>query len=340
MITVRRLCVLLAAALMVAAGAGCGGDDGPSGTRTGPDAAEPVQLLLDWYPNADHAGVFAAVAEGHFEDQGLAVTPTVPSDAAAALKEVAAGKAPFAVSYAPEVLLARSQGVPVVAVGALVTHPLNSIIVRSDSGIESPRDLEGRVVGQAGLPLDRPLLDTAVAADGGDPAKVETRNVGFNLAPALASGRVDAIVGAYWNIESVDLEAQGVETRAFRLEEHGVPDYDELVVVTSDAVAADRPELVRAMLAGLRRGQDWAATDQAGAVAHLVEANPDLDPKIVAEQVALTADLLSPPDAETLDMDRDEWAAFAEWMRDKGLLEAPVDVDAAMTTRFLPPGRE
>jgi putative hydroxymethylpyrimidine transport system substrate-binding protein len=340
MITVRRLCVLFAAVLVAASVSGCGEDDGRSGTGTGSAALEPVQLLLDWYPNADHAGVFAAVAEGYFADNGLAVTPTVPSDAAAALKEVAAGKAPFAISYAPEVILARSQGVPVVAVGALVTHPLNSIIVRSDSGIDSPRDLEGRVVGQTGLPLDRPLLDTAVRADGGDPAKVETRNVGFNLAPALASGRVDAIVGAYWNIESVDLKAQGIETRAFRLEEYGVPDYDELVVVTSDDLAADRPELVRAMLAGLRRGQDWAATDQSGAVQHLVAANPDLDPEIVAEQVALTADLLSPPDGETLDMSRDGWAAFADWMRDNGLLEDDLDIDAAMTTRFLPPARE
>jgi putative hydroxymethylpyrimidine transport system substrate-binding protein len=335
--TLRHLCAVFAAALVVLA-AGCG-DDG--GTGTGTDAAgEPVQMLLDWYPNADHAGIFAAVGEGYFAEEGLAVTPTVPSDAAAALKEVGAGKAPFAVSYAPEVLVARAQGVPVVAVGALITHPLNSILVRSDSGIESPRDLEGKVVGQAGLPLDRPLLDTAVAADGGDPALVRTRNVGFNLAPALAAGRVDAIVGAYWNIESVDLAAQGIETRAFRLEENGVPDYDELVLVTSDRIAADRPELVEAMLAGLRRGQDWAATDQAGAVQHLVDANPDLDPEIVAEQIALTADLLSPADGETLDMSRAEWAAFATWMRENGLLDRDVDVDAAMTTRFLPPARE
>ncbi|MFP5452467.1 MAG: ABC transporter substrate-binding protein [Thermoleophilia bacterium] len=336
--TFRRLCALSAAALLFVA-VGCGGDD--TASETGTDAAnEPVQLLLDWYPNADHAGIFAAAGEGFFAEQGLAVTPTVPSDAAAALKEVGAGKAPFAISYEPEVLLARAQGVPVVAVGALVTHPLNSILVRADSGIESPRDLEGKVVGQAGLPLDRPLLDTVVEADGGDPAAVETRNVGFNLAPALASGRVDAIVGAYWNIESVDLAEQGIETRAFRLEEHGVPDYDELVLVTGDRIAADRPELVEAMLAGLRRGQDWAATDQSGAVEHLVEANPDLDPGIVSEQIALTADLLSPPDGETLDMSRDEWAAFATWMRENGLLEGEVDVDEAMTTRFLPPGRE
>lgn len=335
--TLRRTCALLVAAVMALTAVGCG-DDGPTDTTAA--GVEPVKLILDWYPNADHAGIFAAIAEGDFADHGLDVSTVVPSDPAAALKEVAAGKAPFAVSYEPEVLLARSQGVPVVAVGAIITHPLNSIIVRDDAGIGSPRDLQGKVVGQTGLPLERPLLETVVRADGGDPAAVRLRNVGFNLAPALAAGRVDAVVGAYWNIELVDLERQGVDATAFRVEDFGVPDYDELVLVTSDRVARERPELVRAMLAGLRTGQDWAATDQAGAVAHLVDANPDLDAEVVADQLAKTADLLSPPDGETLAMDPAEWEAFAEWMRDNGQLTAPVEVGTAMSTAFLPAPRE
>ena len=147
---------------------------------------------------------------------------------------------------------------------------------RLDGGlldVDGPEDLEGKTVGAAGVPSDRPLLDAVVRSSGGDPAQVRMRNIGYTLSPALAAGRVDAVIGAYWNVEQVELEEQGVEVRAFRLEEHGVPDYDELVVVTSDEVARERPELVRAFLAGLRRGQDWAATDQAGAVRHLLDAN-------------------------------------------------------------------
>jgi putative hydroxymethylpyrimidine transport system substrate-binding protein len=327
----RAVLVVLALALVAGVAAGCGGDD------PGPAAdAERVRLILDWFPNTDHAGIYGAIGEGYFADEGLDVRPEVPSDPAAALKQVGAGRAPFAISYEPEVLLARSQGVPVVAVGALITHPLNSIIVRSDRGIGRPRDLEGKVVGAAGVPSDRPLLDTVVRADGGDPEKVRMRNVGFNLNPALAAGRVDAVIGAYWNIELVELRREGIDARAFRLEEHGVPDYDELVVVTSDEVARERPELVRAFLSGLRRGQDWAATDRAGAVDRLVEANADLNRETVAEQLALTADLLSPPDEPTLSVDPREWARFADWMRESGWLSEAVDVRAAVTDRFLP----
>jgi putative hydroxymethylpyrimidine transport system substrate-binding protein len=329
---IRRTLPLLVVALAacVALAAGCGADDEPA---TG---SEPVRLILDWFPNVDHAGIYGAVEEGYFADEGLDVSPEVPSDPTAALKQVGAGRAPFAISYAPEVLLARSQGIPVVAVGALVTHPLNSVIARADRGIEGPADLEGRTVGVAGVPSDRPLLDAVVRAAGGDPARVRVRTIGYTLSPALAAGRVDAVIGAYWNVELVELEEQGVEVRAFRLEEHGVPDYDELVVVTGDEVARERPELVRAFLAGLRRGQDWAATDQGAAVEHLVAANEDLDAEVVARQLRLTAPLLSPADGPTLGVDPAEWSAFADWMRDNGLLTEPVDVGAAVTDGFLP----
>lgn len=326
----RTILVLVAAALLAAVLAGCG-DDEPSA-----EGAERVDLILDWFPNADHAGIYGAIGQDYFADEGLDVHPEVPSDPAAALKRLGAGRAEFAISYAPEVLLARSQGVPVTAVGAIVVHPLNSVIVRSDRGIARPRDLEGRTVGAAGVPSDRPLLDAVVRFDDGDPSRVKVRNVGFSLGPALAAGKVDAVIGAYWNIELVELERKGVPVTAFRLEEYGVPDYDELVLVTSDDVARDRPELVEAMLRGLRAGQDWAATDLAGAADHLTEANPDLDGEVVKEQLRLTADLLSPPDQPTLSVQPAEWQRLADWMRDNGLLTDPVDVGSAVTDRFLP----
>ena len=330
----RILAALLAAVLVLALTA-CGDEpDAPSGD------AERVEVILDWFPNADHAGIYGAIEEGYFEDEGLHVAPTVPSDPAAALKQVGAGRAPFAISYEPDVLLARAEGIPVVAVAALAVHPLNSVIVRTDRGIARPADLAGKTVGAAGLPFDRPLLDTVVRADGGDPSGIRVRNVGFNLAPALAAGRVDALVGAYWNVEVPELEHQGVGVRVFRLEEFGVPDYDELVVVTSETVAEERPTLVEALLRGLQKGQDWAATDQAGAADHLIDANPDLDRGVLVEQLRLTAPLLSPSDQPTLGLDPAEWEAYAGWMRENDILKRPVEVADAVTDRFLPDGDE
>lgn len=324
---VLALALLAALALLTA----CGSDD-PAPAP----GADRVEVLLDWFPNPDHAGLYGAVDEGFMADEGLTVAPKVPSDPAAALKQVGAGRAPFAISYEAEVILARSQGVPVVAVGALVGTPLNSVIARTDRGITRPRDLEGRTVGAAGLPSDRPLLDTVVRADGGDPGKVRVRNVGYNLVPALASGRVDALIGAYWNIEAPELEAKGVPVAAFRLDRNGVPTYDELVVVTSDAVARDRPETVRALLAGLQRGQDWAAAHPADAAEHLLAANPDLRRSTVERQLRLTAPLLASADGPSVAVHPAQWRRYAAWMRRNGVLTAPVDMDAAVTSRFGP----
>ena len=288
-------------------------------------------LILDWTANANHAGIYAAVEQGFFDQAGVRVTPRVPVDAAASLKEVATGQADFAISYEPEVLIARSEGIPVTAVGALVTSPLNAILARGDRGITRLRDLEGKRVGIAGVPSDRALLDTAVRADGGDPAKVKTVTVGFTLAPSLAKGTVDAVIGAYWNVEAVELEQKGTRVTTFRLEDNGIPDYDELVVVTSDDIARERPDLVAKVLEGLGRGQEWAVNNQDAAVAHLLAANKDLDPKLTAEGLRLVAPLLDPPDAPPLALSEDAWVAYAAWMTKMGLLAKPVDAAAAVT---------
>lgn len=319
------------AALIAITLAACGDEGTPE-----PAELEQVDLILDWFPNIDHMGVYGAVDQDYFAEEGLDVNAVVPSDPAAALKQVGSGRAPFAISYEPEVLLARAEGIPVQAVAAVAVHPLNSIIVRSDREIARPRDLEGKTVGATGLPSDTALLETAVRADGGDPSKVEIRNVGFNLAPALAAGRVDALIGAYWNIEVPEIESKGVEVDVFRLEESGVPDYDELVIVTSDDIAADDPELVRRFLRALRRGQDWAGADLAGAVDAVADAGDLPDRDVATEQARLTAPLVSPSDQPTLSLSPEEWTAFAAWMRDNGLLEEGADVDGAVTDAFLP----
>jgi putative hydroxymethylpyrimidine transport system substrate-binding protein len=331
--SLAALACAVAAALVLT---GCGGSGSPAADADG-RARPRATLILDWFPNADHAGVYAAIDRGFFREAGIVVHPQVPSDTAAALKEVAQGKSAFAISYEPEVLLARAEGIPVVAVAALVTAPLNAVIARADRGIARPRDLQGKVVGAPGLPSDRALLDTVVRADGGDPARVRVRNVGFSLAPALAAGRVDALIGAYWNVEAVEVREKGVPVTVFRLERYGVPSYDELVVVTSEAFARGRPETVRALLAGLARGQAWAAAHPAAAVRPLLRANPDLAPALVAEQVRLVAPLFLDRGVP-LHLDPAQWARYAEWMRLKGLLRRPVDAARATDVRFLPPG--
>lgn len=336
--TTRKPLIALAAAiaLVPALVAGCGGGDDAAPASSTAASVQDVSLALDWFPNADHAGIYVAKEKGLDTQAGADIAPSVPSDPTTTLTAVAAGKKDLAITYAPELLIARSKGVPVKAVGAIAQVPLNSIMARSDRGIERPRDLEGKVVGIAGVPSDRALLDTVVAADGGDPSKVTTKVVGYSLAPSLAAGKVDAVIGAYWNIEGPDLRMKDVPVTVMKLDDHGVPRYDELVLVASEDSIRDKPAALRAALAGIAAGQSAAVADAGAAVAALEKANPDIAKKVLPAQVSDTIPALVPEGSAPLRMDAAQWEALATWMREKGLLEGEATGSDAIDASLLP----
>ena len=226
----RRL-TILGLALLACALTACGEKEEPGpGAVTG-GAAQPLRLVLDYFPNADHAGIYTAQASGAYAKAGLDVEITPPPDPSAPLKLLLAGKADIAISYEPELLLARDQGAQLVSVGALVQKPLTSLMSVGKDAVRTPQQLRGKRVGTAGIPYQSAYLKTILAAAGVDAGTVKETNVGFNLVPAMLSGKVDATLGAFWNYEGVDLQRRGRDPQIQRIEQLGVPTYSELVFV-------------------------------------------------------------------------------------------------------------
>ena len=209
--------------------AGCGEKEEPSGA--GSTRSEPFTVMLDYFPNADHAGIYAAQASGEYERAGLDVKLQPPPDAAAPLKLLQAGRVDLAISYEPELLLARDQGADLVAVGALVQKPLTSLMSLGEKAITDPKQLEGKRVGTSGLAYQSAYLRTILEKAGVDPGSVKETNVGFKLTQAMLSKQVDATLGAFWNYEGVDLERRDKNPEILRMEDLGVPTYNELVFV-------------------------------------------------------------------------------------------------------------
>ncbi|ETA49398.1 ABC transporter substrate-binding protein [Ponticoccus alexandrii] len=204
-------------------------------------AQDKMTVLLDWFVNPDHGPIIIAEENGYFADAGLEVEVIPPADPSAPPRLVAAGQADLAVSYQPQLHLQIHEGLPLKRVGTLVATPLNCLLVLADGPIDTPADLKGRKVGFSVGGIEEAVLSTVLGKHGVAPDDVEMINVNFSLSPALMSGQVDAVIGAFRNFELNQMEIEGVEGRCFYIEEEGVPSYDELIYVANpDRMDADR----------------------------------------------------------------------------------------------------
>jgi putative hydroxymethylpyrimidine transport system substrate-binding protein len=310
-------------------------------TPTHPASAlRPVTLLLDWQPNSDHAGIYAALAAGAYARRGLALKTVVPSDVGTALDEVARGHAEFAISYNTDTLLAQSHGLPVVAIAAIMQHPLNTIITLKSSGITRPRQLMGKLVAVYGLPSDYADLNTVVRADGGDPARVHIVPVQYDLVQGLETKKADAIIGVYWSWEGLLLQSKGFAINEMRLNTWGVPDYYELVIVTNKAFAQAHPDVVRAFLAATSQGYRAAMAAPAAAADDLIRLNPHagLAPSraVIVQSVRLLAPIMRDPGGSWGHESATRWQAYADWMAAHKLLKAPLQTHGLVTNAYLP----
>jgi len=317
---------LLALALALAA---CGAK-----SEEGGNEKQSFSLTLDFYPNPDHSGIYMAQRLGYFEEAGLDLTIHTPSDPAAPIRQVAAGRTDLAISYEPEVVLATEQGLDVVAVGAIVDRPLTSMIWLRKSGIRGIAGLRGRTIATAGIPYQDAYLKTILARAGLSLSDVRTVNVGYGLLPAIVGGRAEAMLGGFRNVEGVDLRLRGKQPVVTPVDKLGVPTYDELVLVARRGQLEEDPEAVRLFLAALARGTAAARKSPRATTKALLKANRDLDPKLTEAEVRATLPLLSASGR----MDPARWSRFIGWMRENGLIsKRPVPAEM-LSNAYLPGG--
>lgn len=220
-------------------------------------AEDKLKLILDWYVNPDHGPVIVADKLGYFKDEGLDVEIVAPADASTPPKMVAAGQADLAISYQQQVHLDVHEDLPLIRVGTLVDSPLNCLMVRDDGSVKAIADLKGKKIGYSVAGVEETLLGTILGQHGVKLSDVELVNVNFSLSPSLMSKQVDAVMGAYRNVELNQMAVEKVPGKCFFVEEEGVPVYDELVYVANSERldAAEKRKISRFLAATEKAAQ-------------------------------------------------------------------------------------
>jgi putative hydroxymethylpyrimidine transport system substrate-binding protein len=313
----------LALALAIAIG-GCGSAGGSLRVRN-------ASLVLDFTPNAVHAGIYSALAHHYDRDTGVHLSVIVPQASTDSIGLLESRRVDFAILDLHDLAIAGERGAKIVAIMAIVQRPLASLIAAPS--VRSPRQLEGRTVGITGVPSDTAVLDSIVAGAGGDPRAVRTITIGFGAVPVLLARRVAAAT-AFWNDEGVTLSLRRPGFHVFRVDEFGAPAYPELVVCTSRRLLQDHPGLAASVVRTLIYGYDFALTNPQRSAADLESFVPSLDPRLVAAQLSALLPAFTGRDGRVGELQSDMLRAWARWEARFHIVSRAPDVGKLFDSSF------
>lgn|GEM_PF-339434 len=339
------LCGVLTIALVLALSA-CGSSANPStggaqATLTGLQAPTPLAhtvkatLILDFTPNAVHAGIYRALAAGYYRHEHIDLQVVQPTSTQETLKLIDASKAQFGLADGSDVAGLIDEGGDAQAIMALVQAPLGGLIGLASEHLHSPAGLAGKTVGITGVPSDRAVLDTELRHAGVSPSRVKVVTVGFNGGQALVAGKIAAFTG-FIPDDGVALSASGHPIAAFALNRNGGPAYPGLVAFTTRRLIASDPQLVKDFVAATVHGYEDTLADPARSLVELQAANPTLPHKLTAASLKVYLPLFRAGGVPFGTLQAANIEAMSTWMVDSGLLHSPIGPPRYATNEFLP----
>lgn len=286
-------------------------------------AQDKVRLLLDWFVNPDHAALVIARERGLFAKHGLDVELIAPADPNAPPKLVAAGQAEYAVSYQPTLQMLVAEGLPLVRVGVLVAQPLNSLVALESSTVKTIADFKGKKIGFSVSGFEEAVLGAMLESAGLTLKDVTLININFALTTALMSKQVDGVIGAFRNFELNDLELNNAKGRMWLVEQHGVPAYDELILVAKrETVDVAR---TKKLLAAIAEATTWLKANPAEAWAIFSKSGKDLGNDLNRLAWKDTLPLLA---SDPASLDRMRYETFAAFLAKRGLIKQVPPLDS------------
>lgn len=331
---------LLALATCLVAACASNAPAGGAGGSSAAAAPATLKVELDWVPNPDHVGLYYAQNKGIFAHNNLTVTFLTPSNAADPIKLVGLNKVDLAISYESEMFYGQQENLPVTAVATVIPVPLNSLIVTPKDHVTSLSQMAGKKVGITGIPSDGAIYATMLKAGGLTPSQVTSVTVGFNLVPSVLSGKVDAIIGGYRNVEAIQIgQEMGQKPSVFPASALGVPSYAELVLVANrNRLASDKAyaNAVRRFVKSLVAGTNGALKDPSGTT-QIMEQVSQYKVDFLKVSVPYTTTLLKPPAGmKTGCINVANWQSFGNWMKQNKLIKITPNASLIATDKYMP----
>lgn len=282
--------------------------------------AQKFTLILDWFPNIDHLPIYVAQQQGFFSEEGLEIEIISPSETSDGLKLAASDNVDIAISYEPQTIIAAARGLEVVVFGRLIEHPLTTLLFLKDHGIADPSDLEGKKIGYTVPGLMDVLLDAFAQLNGIQ--QYEAINVGFAIVQSLTAGKVDAVMGPFKTYETVAMAHKGYEVGYFELEKWGIPDYDELVFLTSKKSMKKHQAKLAAFSSVVNKAIVYLRQNPEEALQAYFKEVPEADRKTETDAFKLTL----PYYASHQKIEVQRWQQFSDFALKYGLIDKKVDV--------------
>ena len=321
----KKFLALILSGIMMFSVAACSSGQTAENENTAGELQD-FDIVLDWYPNAVHSFIYVAMEKGYYEDEGLNVNVQFPSNTNDAISLTAAGQADAGLYYQTNtVSTAANQNIPIKVIGTVVQHPLNIVMSMGERGIKGAKDLKGKIVGYPGTPGNEVFIKAMMEHNGLKYEDVTMQDVGFDLNTAFITGNVDAVIGAYINHEYPTLIQEGYDVTYFDITDEGIPDYEELVLVTGEKQIEEESDKLEAFIRASKKGFEDMKKDPQAALDTLLkyqdEGNYPLNPEIEKASMEILLPLMESDEQAFLTVNEQSWTDTIDWLDEQGLLE-------------------
>lgn len=318
---------------------------GCSGSKSGQEASpepspgtgelEKIKVVLDWTPNTNHTGLYVAKEKGYFKEQGLEVD-IIPPGSGGADTMIGSGSVPFGISIQESITQARTQGVPIVSLAAIIQHNTSGFAAPVGKNIKSPKDFEGKTYGGFGAPSEKAVIDSIMRTENADIEKVKMVNIGEADYFTATKRDIDfAWIFYAWTGIEAELKNEPIDMIYVNKYSDKL-DYYTPVIATNEDMIKNKPETVKKFMTAVSQGYQFAIEKPEEAADILLKSVPDLDKELVHKSQKWLSPRYQDDAPRWGEQKLSVWQNYSDWMVENKLLEKPLDAEKAFTNDFLP----